>query len=85
MKVNTDKTVVRVCQKGPPFDLSYKGEKLQLVKQFTYLVVSLSYNGKYYNIQKRLSEQVRKALFSLNSLFEQISLNLAEKANCLIQ
>ena len=45
------------------------------------LGVSLSYNGKYYNTQKRLSEQASKALFSLHSLFEQISLNVAEKAN----
>ena len=46
IKVNMGKTVVVICQKGPPCKeiyLYYKGEKLQLVKQFPYLGVSLSY------------------------------------------
>ena len=49
------------------------------VNKFTYLGVTLSSNGKFYQAQKSLTNQASKALFSLNSLFEQVSLNVSEK------
>ena len=39
----------------------------------------MSANGKFYQAQKSLSEQTTKALFSLNSLFEKVHLDLSER------
>ena len=57
----------------------YHGEVLKNVSKFSYLGVTLSANGKFYQAQKSLSEQATKALFSLNSLFEKVRLDLSEK------
>ena len=80
--VNTDKTVVMIFKKGTRtenVELYYDNEILKNVSNFTYLGVTLSFNGKFYQTQKSLSEQATKALFSLNSLFEVLSLNISEK------
>ena len=60
-------------------DFYYDGELLKKVGNFTYLGRTLSANGKFYQAQKSLSEQATKALFSLNSLFEKVHLDLSEK------
>ena len=49
------------------------------VSSFTYSGVTLTANGKFYQTQKTLATQANKALFSLNSLFEKVSLNVTEK------
>ena len=60
-----------------------KNKLLKNVSKFTYLGVTLSANGKFYQAQKSLSEQAKKALFSLNSLFETVHLDLSEKFKAL--
>ena len=71
--VNVDKTVAMT------FEFYYNNQKLKNVNKFTYLGVTLSSNGKFYQAQKSLTNQASKALFSLNSLFEKVSLNVSEK------
>ena len=39
----------------------------------------MSANGCFYQAQKSLSEQAKRALFSLNSLFDMVSLGIEEK------
>lgn len=80
--VNTDKTVVMVFKKGTRIEnveLYYDNELLENVSKFTYLGVTLSFNGKFFQAQKSLAEQAIKALFSLNSLFDVLSLDIPEK------
>ena len=43
------------------------------------MAVTLTANGKFYQTQKALAIQANKALSSLNSLFEKVSLNVTEK------
>ena len=57
----------------------YNNHKLKNVSSFTYLGVTLSSNGKFFQAQKTLAEQGMRALFSLNSLFDRISLGITEK------
>ena len=45
-------------------EMVYNGMKLNTVTHFTYLGVTLSYSGKFYMSQKRLSEQAMKAIFA---------------------
>ena len=80
--VNTDKTVAMVFKKNnrsETFDIFYDNFKLQIVNKFTYLGVTLSSNGVFYQAQKSLSKQALKALFALYSLFDTVSLNIPEK------
>lgn len=80
--VNTEKTVVMVFKRGTrpdSVDVYYGNEKLNNVTKFTYLGVTLSFNGKFFQAQKSLSEQAIKALFTLNSLFDVVSLDVSEK------
>ena len=60
-------------------DIFFDNCKLKNVSKFTYLGVTLSANGKFYQAQKALTEQATKALFSLNTLFENVSLHVSEK------
>ena len=46
-----------------------------MVTKFTYLGMTLSATGSYYQTQKALSRQGIKALFSLTSSFRTVSLN----------
>ena len=75
--VNTDKIVVMVFKQGTRFqeaDVYYNNHRLKSVSKFTYLGVTVSFNGKFFQTQKSLAEQALKALFSLNSLFSTVSL-----------
>ena len=81
--VNTDKTVVMVFKNGTHFqeaEVYYDDHRLKTVSKFTYLGVTVSFNGKFFQTQKSLSEQALKAFFSLNSLFSIVSLDISEKA-----
>ena len=80
--VNTDKTVAMTFKTGTRIenvDIFYDGNKLNNVNKFTYLGVTLSANGSFYQAQKTLAQQAMKALFSLNSLFNIVSLEISEK------
>jgi len=82
IQVNIAKTVAMVFKKGNrPEELSvlYDNCRLKVVTRFTYLGATLSANGAYFQAQKSLSKQALKALFSLNSLFDIVSLNITEK------
>ena len=82
LTVNISKTVVMVCKNGRPSqdaEIYYDGRKLATVTNFSYLGVSLSYNGKFHVTQKKLSEQALRALFALNSTCQKISMNISEK------
>ena len=82
ISVNLDKTVVMVCKKGrnvENVELICDNHVLKQVNKFTYLGVTLSANGCFYQAQKSLSEQAKRALFSLNSLFYTVSLGIEEK------
>ena len=82
LTVNISKTVVMVCKNGRPSqdaEIYYDGRKLATVTNFSYLGVSLFYNGKFHVTQKKLSEQALRALFALNSTCQKISMNISEK------
>ena len=81
--MSVDKTVAMTFKQGTrpdKLEFYYDDKKLKNVNKFTYLGVTLSSNGKFYQVQKFLTNQASKALFSLNtSLFEKVSLNVSEK------
>ena len=82
MYINTDKMEAKVFKTGTRLenvDLFYDNKRLNNVSSFTYLGVMLSSNGKFYQTQKAIAPQATKALFSLNSLFEAVSLDVTEK------
>ena len=79
--VNTDKTKVML------FKLSTRPEQLNIfddtllesVRNFIYLGVNISSNGKFFQAQKHLSEQASKALFALRNLFDGKMLCIEDK------
>ena len=78
VNILVDKTVVMIFKKGKRpenIELFYDNCKLNIVTKFTYLGVTLSSNGCYYQTQKSLSQQAMKALFYLVSLFENVSID----------
>jgi len=80
--VNTNKTVAMVFQPGSrkqEVEIFYDGAKLTVVKQFTYLGVTLSANGNFYKTQKTLADQSLKAIFALSTLFDKIDLQVSDK------
>lgn len=80
--VNIEKTVVMVFKSGNRHEniqIYYNNSLLKNVQTFTYFGVTLSSNGNFYQAQKALSNQALKALFSLNSLFDKVSLDVTEK------
>ena len=60
-------------------NLFYKNIKLKVVESFTCLGVTLSSNGNFYKAQNTLSNQAMKALFSLNTVSDTISLDTLDK------
>ena len=82
ISVNITKTKSMVFKSGnrrENLNLQYDGSPLETVNTFTYLGMTLSSNGKFYQAQKALAEQATKALFSLNNLFDKIDLSISEK------
>ena len=58
--VNTDKTVVMVFKQGTRFqeaDVYYNNYRLKSVSKFTYLGVTVSFNGKFFQTQKSLANR----------------------------
>ena len=73
INVNVDKIVAMTFKQGTrpdTLEFCYNNEKLKNVNKFTYLGVTLSSNDKFYQVQKSLTNQASKALFSLNSLLK---------------
>ena len=82
ISVNTEKTKVVVFKSGnrrSNVELYFDNILLEQVTSFTYLGVTLSSNGKFFQTQKSLAEQANKALYSLNKLFDKVHLNITEK------
>ena len=68
LTVNTKKTKVLVFSSGKisKFDKFYLfGETLEIVNEFKYLGILFARSGKFFKNKKYLSEQARKAMFSL--------------------
>ena len=59
----------------------YDGSTLETVDQFIYLGMLLCYNGKFYQTQKHLAEQGRKALFALNGKLTVFDFNVETKCS----
>ena len=82
IEVDIDETVVMLFRKGTRtegIELVYNNCKLKVVREFTYLGVTLTSNCCSYKAQKRLSELALKAVFSLQCLFDCVSLKVDEK------
>jgi len=80
--VNTDKTVCMVfkkCKRVEQFDMFYNNNRLTVVQKVTYLGVTLSSNGLFYQAQKALANQSLKSLFALNSIFDTVALETTDK------
>ena len=68
LNVNETKTKVLVFSKGKIRNIPrfYYGDKeLDVVFEYTYLGVTMNYNGKFVMAKKRLYDQANKAMFSL--------------------
>ena len=84
--VNTDKIICMVfkkCNRVEQFDMFYNNNRLAVVQKFTYLGVTLSYNGLFYQAQKALANQSLKSLFALNSIFDTVALETIDKIKLL--
>lgn len=78
-KVNTKEADAVVCKAGSRSEnaeLFYNNVKLDIVTKFTLLDVTIYSKGKLYHSQKDLSGQALKAIYSLISLFDKVSLNV---------
>ena len=71
--------VFRKCNRVEQFDMFYNNNRLTVVQKFTYLVVTLSSNGLFYQAQKALANQSLKSLFALNSIFDTVALETTDK------
>ena len=60
-------------------DIYYNGKRLNVVTKFSYLGVTLSCNGSFYQAQKAVSERGSRALFSLYALFDKIEFDISDK------
>ena len=85
LTVNTDKTKIVVFRNGGRVRDNekwfYDGNTLETVDQFIYLGMLLCYNGKFYQTQKHLAEQGRKALFALNGKLTVFDFNVETKCS----
>ena len=71
--------VFKKCNKVKQFDMFYNNNRLTVVQKFTYLDVTLSSNGLFYQAQKALANQSLKSLSSLNSIFDIVVLETTDK------
>ena len=82
ISVNVEKTVVMIFKTGPRqenLQFYYNGKRLNNVSKFSYLGVTLSSNGSFYQAQKSLSEQANRAIFSLYALFNKVDFDIKDK------
>jgi hypothetical protein len=84
IEVNTDKTKIVVFQRGNSVvnnSFYYRDVCLVIVKEFVYLGLLLQNNGRFGRTQRRLAHQGRKAMYSLFSVFQNVSLKPREKCS----
>ena len=82
ISVNVEKTVVMIFKTGPRqenIQFYYNGKRLNNVSKFSYLGVTLSSNGSFYQAQKSLSEQANRAIFSFYTLFNKVDFDIKDK------
>ena len=82
IEVNVEKTAIMVFKKGNRKEicnLKYNNESLKNVDEYSYLGVRLKSNCSFSVAQKRLSDSAMKALYSLNTLFDHVSLKTEDK------
>ena len=78
--MNIDTTICMVfkkCNRVEQFDMFYNNNRRTVVQTFTYLGVTLSYNGYnglFYQSQKALANQSLKSLSALNSIVDTVAL-----------
>ena len=80
--VNADKTKVMLftlSTRPEQFDVYYDDILLENVRNFIYLGVNISSNGKFFQAQKHLSDQASKALFALSKIFDSRMLCIEDK------
>ena len=80
--VNTDKTKVmlfKLSTRPEQLNIYFDETLLESVRNFIYLGVNISSNGKFFQAQKHLSEQASKALFALRNLFDGKMLCIEDK------
>ena len=80
--VNTDKTKIMVFKlslRPIPLNIYFDEILLESVNNFIYLGVNVSSNGKFFQVQKHLSEQATKAMFALKNLFDNKLLCIEDK------
>ena len=65
--------VFKKCNRVVQFDMFCNNNRLTDVQKFTYLGVTLSSNGFFYQAQKALANQSLKSLFALNSIFDTVT------------
>ena len=80
VNINKTKAMLFKCSNRPEqFELFYDGLIIEAVRNFIYLGVNVSCNGKFFNAQKHLSEQASKALFALSNVFNNNTLFVQDK------
>ena len=80
--VNTAKTKVMLFKSSnrpEQLDMYFDEILLENVRQFIYLGVNISSNGKFLQAQKHLAEQASKALFALSNIFDSTMLCIGDK------
>jgi len=86
LTVNLKKSKIIVFRKGGRLKHSenwvWKGSKIEVVSKYNYLGVIFSSSGIWYQAQKYISDQAKKALYSLQKLlykFSGLKINIAFK------
>lgn len=79
LDVNIQKSKIVVFRKGGHVKSSerwfYNGTSIDVVDKFTYLGIVFNFNNKFNVAEKQLSDQGRKAAFSVNSNIKSLHLN----------
>ena len=74
------KVMLFKCSNRPErFELNYGGSVVEIVRNFIYLGVNVSCNGKFFNAQKYSSEQASTALYALSNVFNNYTLFVEDK------
>ena len=84
VNINKTKAMLFKCSNRPEqFELFYDGLIIEAVRNFIYLGVNVSCNGKCFNAQKHLSEQASKALLALSNVFNNNTLFVQDTYSCI--
>jgi exonuclease III len=81
LTVNTLKTKICVFEKRKSKKLRFmfNNNVLEQVDSFTYLGITMNYNGSFKYAAKNIADQGRKAILSILLLFEKINFNISSK------